>query len=247
MNTGIKTKALIVQKGNYDNYNQEIEYLEITEKEVKIIGIQKLNVDYQFNFQKEEIKIIYDQSIEIKTLGELFKLNGNGKTNSSIITNSGEYPFYSASVNNPTGTHNNYDFDGNEYLLIVKSGGSASNPFSLNYGIGKVFLVKDKCAANIAVFQLLPIFKNNLLKYFYYYLKYNQINIQKLAKYCVNNGNIDMIDLMNLKIPIPSIEKQKEIVEYLDLNNDNIRILEKEIEFNKKQSEEFIKKCFNLI
>lgn len=412
-NTGIKTKALIIQKGNYDNYNQEIEYLEITEKEVKNIGVQKLNNDYQFNFQKEEIKIIYDHSIEIKKLGdicelkngtnitkddliegnfpvigggqkpmgyhnkynceentiiiskdgsyagyiskyniktfitnhgiiinkiyndtinkdylyyylkyiqneiyklqsgagqpgikildllnlkipipsiekqnkiveyldsleninkinkdkienlkktneiylnsillfdkniknknlnELFKLNGSGKTNSSDISNTGEYPFYKASLNNPSGTHINYDFDGLEYLLFIKSGGCASNPISLNYGIGKVFLVNGKCASNIAVFQLLPISENSI-KYLYYYLLNIQTKIQTLANYCVNNGNIDMNEFMNLEIPIPSLEKQNKIVEYLDLNNENIKILEKEIEFNKKQSEEFI-------
>jgi len=418
-NTGIKTKALILQKGNYDNYNQDIEYLEITEKEVKIIGIQKLNDDYQFNFQKEEIKIIYNHSIEIKKLGdicedistsknipssekingnykffscsrdisyhnnyfyegsylirgsrgstimeslfitnnekfaigtsmiiskiindnyynlkyiyyyfklnkyilnyaitgsaipminkenyynleipipsiekqnkiveyldlleninkinkdkienlkktneiylnsilsfdkdiknknlnELFKLNGSGKTNSSDISNTGEYPFYKASLNNPSGTHINYDFDGLEYLLFIKSGGCASNPISLNYGIGKVFLVNGKCASNIAVFQLLPISENSI-KYLYYYLLNIQTKIQTLANYCVNNGNIDMNEFMNLEIPIPSLEKQNKIVEYLDLNNENIKILEKEIEFNKKQSEEFIKNAF---
>jgi len=70
-NTGAKTKVLILQKGDYNNYNQEIEFLKITEKDVEIIGIQKLNSDYQFNFQKEEIKIVYDETIEVKKLGDI--------------------------------------------------------------------------------------------------------------------------------------------------------------------------------
>ena len=37
------------------------------------------------------------------------KINGNGKTNSSDITNIGAIPFYKASVNNPSGKTTNYD------------------------------------------------------------------------------------------------------------------------------------------
>ena len=157
----------------------------------------------------------YEDGVVVKTLGELFKLNGNGKTNSKDITNTGEYPFYKASCNNPSGTHNTFDFDGKEYLLIIKSGGSSSKPISENYGIGKVFVVNGKCAANIAVFQLLPKTNDNF-KYLSYYLKSIQNKIQGLAKYCTNNGNIDMKELMEIKIPIPSLERQQDIVKYLD-------------------------------
>lgn len=184
------------------------------------VAIEKIaNNSYSLNYteyMKDETKEKeYNDEIEIKTLGELFKLNGNGKTNSKDITNTGEYPFYKASCKNPSGTHNTYDFDGNEYLLIVKSGGSSSKPISENYGIGKIFIVNGKCAANIAVFQLLPKTNNNF-KYLSYYLKFIQNKIQELAKYCTNNGNIDMNELMKIKIPIPSLERQEEIVKYLD-------------------------------
>ena len=43
-----------------------------------------------------------------------------------------------------------------------------------------------------------------------------QTKIQKLANYATNNGNINIKELMQLKIPIPPMEKQLEIVEYLD-------------------------------
>jgi len=177
-----------------------------------------VNNKYSLNYAeyiKDENEEEYEEGIVVKTLGELFILNGNGKTNTKDITNTGEYPFYKASCNNPSGTNNSYDFDGKEYLLIVKSGGSSSKPISENYGIGKVFIVNGKCAANIAVFQLLPKSVDNF-KYLYYQLKFSQSKIQGLAKYCTNNGNIDMKALMNIKIPIPSMERQEEIVKYLD-------------------------------
>ena len=226
-NTTIKTKALFIQKcknnETNDNYNNEVVFQEIKDNgEAVILGEKKLNDKFHFTFDnKEEEKDNYNSDIEIKTLDELFKLNGNGKTNSKDITNTGEYPFYNASCNNPNGIHNKYDFDGDKYLLIIKSGGSSANPISKNYGIGKVFMVNGKCAANIAVFQLLPITDNNL-KYLYYYLISIQNKIQELANYATNNGNINMKELMKIKIPIPLMEKQLEIVEYLDFIYDNV-------------------------
>ena len=198
----------------------------------KIEELKKLN-EFCLNNQR-----VFGEN-EMKTLEDIFKLNGNGKTNSGDITNTGEFPFYKASCNNPSGTHKTFDFDGSEYLLIVKSGGSSAKPISNDYGIGKVFLVKGKCAANIAVFQLSLKTTDNI-KFLYYYLISIQYKIQKLANYCTNNGNIDMKKLMLLKIPIPSIEKQKEIVEYCESNNNLIKQLENEIEQNKIQANLFL-------
>jgi len=216
-----------------------VAYLDYIYEKANKTSLTKIDELKQLNeFCLNNQKIFGENSV--KTLGELFKLNGNGKTNSKDITNTGEYPFYKASCNNPSGTHNTFDFDGNEYLLIVKSGGSSSKPISDNYGIGKVFSVYGKCAANIAVFQLLPKTNDNFT-YLYYYLKSIQNKIQELAKYCTNNGNIDMKELMELKIPVPSLEKQKEIVAYCDYNCNLIKQLENEIENNKELAEQFIK------
>jgi type I restriction-modification system DNA methylase subunit len=187
----------------------------LVEVPIEKIVSNSYSLNYAEYMKDETEEEQYEEGVIVKTLGELFKLNGNGKTNSKDITNTGEYPFYKASCNNPSGTHNTFDFDGKEYLLIVKSGGSSSKPISENYGIGKVFVVNGKCAANIAVFQLIPKTNDNF-KYLSYYLKSIQNKIQGLAKYCTNNGNIDMKELMEIKVPIPSLEYQQEIVKYLD-------------------------------
>ena len=50
-----------------------------------------------------------------------------------------------------------------------------------------------------------------------------------------------MKELMELKIPVPSIEKQKEIVAYCDANINLIKQLENEIEHNKNLAQQFIK------
>jgi restriction endonuclease S subunit len=43
-----------------------------------------------------------------------------------------------------------------------------------------------------------------------------------------------------LKIPVPSLEKQKEIIEYCESNNNLIKQLENEIEQNKIQANLFL-------
>lgn len=53
-------------------------------------------------------------------------------------------------------------------------------------------------------------------------------------------GHIDMNKFKGFKIIVPSIERQKEIVEYCEYNDTLIKQLEKEIENNKKHAHQFI-------
>ena len=46
-----------------------------------------------------------------------------------------------------------------------------------------------------------------------------------------------MKELMEIKIPVPSLERQKEIVRYCEYNDTLIQLLEKEIENRKSLSE----------
>ncbi len=52
--------------------------------------------------------------------------------------------------------------------------------------------------------------------------------------------NISKTNLKSIKIPIPSLERQKEIVDYCEYNDTLIQQLEKEIEHNKKQAQLFM-------
>jgi type I restriction-modification system DNA methylase subunit/restriction endonuclease S subunit len=198
----------------------------------KIAELKQLN-EFCLSNQK-----IFGENV-VKELKDLCDMSVKGNTNSKEISNTGEYPFYKASVSNPSGTHNTFCFDDNEYLLFIKSGGNSSNPLSLSHGIGKVYLVNGKSSGNTEVVKI----KNNelvMLKYLYYYLQNEQLNIQKLAKYSTNLGHIDMNRFKEFKIPFPSLERQKEIVEYCEYNDTLMKQLEKEIENNKKQAQRFI-------
>ena len=116
-------------------------------------------------------------------------------------------------------------FDG-IYLLTARTG-----------SLGSLYLSNGKfnCSGDVYVIK----FNDNInIKYIYYYL--HIINFQDYRTGStypkLNSENLKLI-----KILIPLLEKQEEIVNYLDLLNSNIGILKKEIELNKKLAEEFMK------
>jgi restriction endonuclease S subunit len=216
-----------------------VEYLDfiyektIKTSQTKIAELKMLN-EYCLKNQEKCGKNV------VKTLGEVCDMSIKGNTNTHEISNTGEYPFYKASVSNPSGTHNSYCFDDDEYILFIKSGGNSLKPLSLSHGIGKVYLVNCKSSGNTEVVKI----KNNqhvILKYLYYYLQNEQLNIQKLAKYSTNLGHINMNEFKSIQIPIPSLARQKEIVDYCDHNESLIKQLENEIELNKTQARQFLK------
>lgn len=80
-----------------------------------------------------------------------------------------------------------------------------------------------------------------LSKYLYYimtsdYISDDLISKAKGAQYPA----VSFDDFENLKITIPSLERQQEIIEYCEYNDTLIKQLEKEIENNKKQAQQFI-------
>ena len=77
------------------------------------------------------------------------------------------------------------------------------------------------------------------IKYIYYYLL---INIEILQKGFVGVGiqHISKEYISNIKIPIPSLEKQLEIVKYCEYNDALIKQLEKEDDNNKRLTKQFI-------
>jgi len=226
-NTTIKTKALIIQKGNYDNYNQEIEYFDINSNGVDNLGFEKLNENLQFNLNIVEEEKEYGEDIEIKTLGEICEINyGTRITKKNNIE--GEYDVYGGG--DKTFKTNNYNREG--FNIIIG-----------RFAISKkcVRLLNKKLYLNDSGLSIKPLNNCNLFhKYIGYYLYNNQFKIYELARGTAQQ-NLDINEFNNLKIPIPPLNKQKEIVEYLDNNNEIIKNLEKEIEYNKKIAEDLFK------
>ena len=106
-----------------------------------------------------------------------------------------------------------------------------------NGTIGNCFLTEGNFFRSDHIF-VIDIKDKCLMKYVYYILSNNE-KLDKL-KTGVGIPNITKGTLENLIIPVPSLERQKEIVEYCEYNDTLIKQLEKEIENNKKQAQQFI-------
>jgi len=224
----------------YDPYN-EVKTLLVDVPIEKIVS-NSYSLNYaEYIETKEET---YGDGIVIKTLGELFDCR-MGKFNSNDMDMKGIIPFYSCKSNNPIGLHSVYSFDNPEYLLLVSAGGSKNNIIGENVGLGKCYYVSGKVACRANVYALIPNDNKYNIKYIFYYLNINRIETNKKACFTTNLGTISTDSLKSIKIPIPSLEKQEEIVKYCEFNDELIKQLEKEIENNKKQARMFINCIIN--
>lgn len=181
----------------------------------KIAELKQLN-EFCLNNQK-----IFGENV-VKELGNVFKEVKTGKDVVATERKKGEYPFYGA--NGIIDYVDSYIFDG-KYLLTARTGSLGS----LHISNGKFW-----CSGDVHRME----FENNtLLSYTYYYLQ--TIDFQKFRTGSAH-PKLSGSSLKSIKIPIPSLERQKDIVEYCEYNDTLIKQLEKEIENNKKQAQLFI-------
>jgi type I restriction enzyme M protein len=198
----------------------------------KIVELKQLN-QYCLNMQK-----MFGENM-VKTLGEVCDKICSGKFNSKDCKIYGKYPFYTNKAINPEGYTDAFCFDYEKYFIIIKDGGAGDKKYGEHIGLGKVFKVNGKSAGTSHQYALIPKKEFNY-DYLYQYLKFIKNDIMDLAHYTTGLGCIKKGDFETLKIPIPSLERQKEIVEYCEYNDTIIKQLEKEIENNKKQAQMFI-------
>ena len=194
------------------------------------VSIEELSKNsYSLNYAEylkdtvEEEK--YEDGIVVKTLGEVCEFK-NGKGIKKENLKDGEYPVIGGGQK-PMGLHNEYNT--NENMILCSSSGAYAGYIS-KY---------DKKVWASDCFSIKPI--KNIIdnNYLYYLLKlYLQDTIYKLQTGTAQ-PHVYSKNLEKLKIPIPSIEKQKEIISYLDFiyekcnktSNDKIDELKKLNEF----------------
>ena len=112
--------------------------------------------------------------------------------------------------------------------------------FSFKLSIGKTAIVGNPLYTNEAIAGILSK-NNNLLNNKYLYLYLTITDFSKQGAGILGNGSLNKKSLAEIKIPIPCLEKQQEIVAYCDANNNLIKQLENEIEHNKNLAQQFIK------
>ena len=225
------TAIPMISKSNYYDIKIPIPSLERQQEIVKYLDFIYEKANKTSNEKIEELKQLNEFCLSnqkifgenvVKELGDVFKEVKTGKDVVATERKKGEYPFYGA--NGIIDYVDNYIFDG-KYLLTARTGSLGS----LHISNGKFW-----CSGDVHRME----FENDtLLSYTYYYLQ--TIDFQKFRTGSAH-PKLSGSSLKSIKIHIPSLERQKEIVEYCEYNDTLIKQLEKEIENNKKQAQQFI-------
>jgi len=207
-----------------DRQQEIVKYLDfIYEKCIKTSTEKILELKQLNEFCLSTQKMFGENSV--KMLGEVCKIKcGNHSTKKNSFVE-GQYLIIGGGKK-PIGTHNEYNCD--ENTILCASHGTA--------GYISMYPVKTFLTMAFAFIE-----DNNILlrKYFYYYLKSIEDHLITLGKGPAQPC-ISMDKLKQIKIPIPPLERQKEILDYCEFNDTLIQQLEKEIEQNKKQANLFI-------
>ena len=222
----IFSKTHQTTKVNFFDYNTENNtkhlLLEVLIEEIS-------NNNYSLNYAeylKDTVEEKYKDNIQTKKLSEICEFkNGKGIKKDTLVN--GDYPVIGGGQK-PMGYHNEYNT--NENVILCSSSGAYA---------GYISIYNKKVWASDC-FSIIPkskIIDNN---YLYYVLKLSlQDEIYKsqtgTAQPHVYSKNVE-----KLNIPIPSLEKQKEIVDNIK-NIENInKKKEEEIEQNKIKIKQFV-------
>ena len=242
LNTGTKTSMMVFQKGV--GPTDKVAFIGLDEKQLVDATLEELrSKHYSLNYKQYLAQSAVEvEGFEMMKLGDLVSFSGGKFTTGYSKENPGAYPFFSGKTLQPDGTCKEFCFDGDEYLVMIKDGGSGVGNYSDSVGMGKVFYVKGKSAGTSHNAALHKKSEKVVLMYLYYYLKTIRPKIMDLAKYTTSLGVIGQADLRDINIAIPSLERQQQIVEAIDgwaglaqQEQVALKILEKQIMFQVKE------------
>jgi restriction endonuclease S subunit len=190
-----------------------------------------------------------NRNIEIKTLGEIVKYKSGKRLphGHKLYNDKTEYPYIRITdIDNNSISLDNIKYISTETKKII-------NKYIITIHDIYITIAGTTGLVGIIPYQLnganltenaisISIINNNeiLQKYLLYNLKYNQQEEFKKNTLGSAIPKLSIERLMTLKIPIPPIEVQNKIVEYLDNNEMIIQNLKKEIEVNKAIAKDYI-------
>lgn len=204
--------------------NEIVEYCNFIYDKCLVTSNQKINELKKLNeFCLNNQKSFGDN--EIKTLGEVCEINYGTRIVKKNNTD-GEYPVYgSGRAMFTTHTFNRTGFN----ILVGRFALSARCVQLLNTDL---FL-------NDSGLTIMPVNNDILHKYMGYFVYHTQNKIYECSRGTAQK-NLDILKFKSIKIPIPPIARQKEIMEYCEKNDALIEQLENEIKQNKEQASLFM-------
>jgi restriction endonuclease S subunit len=218
--------------------NKKVDDIDKLEDSIETIKLRTEQIKNEQNYILNSIISIESDNIQYKMLGEIASINigGTPKRDNLEYYNNGNNLWVSIRELN-----NNIIYDTKEKItdLGVKNSNVKLLPintilFAFKLSIGKIGIAGVPLYTNEAIAGINTNDDTIIInKYLYYYL-YNT-DFKDLASGILGNvGSLNKKILEDLKIPIPSIEKQKEIIDILDGINNRINEDIKYIEVLKK-------------
>jgi len=244
LNTCTKTSMMVFQKVQKGDTTDKVSFIGINETVITETTLQELRKkQYSFNYKQylPQSATTVEGFDRVK-LGDLVQISGGKYTSGYATENPGAFPFFSGKTIQPDGTCKEYCFDGDEYLVMIKDGGSGLGNYSDSIGLGKIFYVKGKSAGTSHNAVLYKKSEKVIVKYLYYYLTSIRPVIMDLAKYTTGLGVINQEDLRCIDIQLPSLERQQHIVDSIDgwstlihQEETSLKLLEKQMMFYVKE------------
>ena len=225
INTGTKTSMMVFQRGV--GPTEKVSFIGLDETELVSATLEELRAKhYSLNYKQYLPQSAVEvEGFEMVKLGNLVTIS-TGKNKTPDDKKGTMYPYYGTS--GITGYTDHFLEDG-EYILTARNG-----------TIGNTFLIKGKSFPSDHMFTLRTNEKC-ILKYIYYWMMSNKKVMENLANVTTIPG-ITRASLVEIQIPLPSLERQQQIVEAIDgwtnlAQNEeaSLKMLEKQMMFQVKE------------
>ena len=162
--------------------------------------------------------------VEYKTLGEVCKIEKGEQLNKEVLLKEGQFPVINGGIN-PSGFWNEYNYEKN--LITISQGGASA---------GYVNYITTNFWAGAHCYVLTTPKEYINYKLLYYIVKNYEKELQS-SQVGAGIPSVSSNKLASLKIPIPPIEVQREIVRILDKLTELIDSLKIELALRNKQYE----------
>ena len=233
--TSIETAVIIFKK---EGSTKNIEFMEITTKEcesiksnmiVPIKNIKNNNYNFKISSYTKTEQIQYGEDVIVKTLGEVCDIDYGTRIVKGNNTE-GEYPVYGSG--RAMFTTNTFNREG--YNILI-------GRFALS--LECVRFINEKIFLNDSGLSVKPKTDILLHKYIGYYLLHNQNIIYNCARGPAQK-NLEIDIFKSIKIPIPSLERQEEIIKDMDEISNSIDTIKLRVKQLKYEGELFKKKFY---
>jgi len=170
--------------------------------------------------------------VEIKELGEVIKLKKGKQLNKELLTENWKYPAYNWWISY-SGFTDTYNY--NENTIIISQGGTSA---------GFINFINTKFYANAHCYVVLPELEIIENRFVFHFLKLNQLKLTE-KQHWAGIPALKTNEILKLKIPLPPLDVQKEIVKILDNFTQLEAELEAELEARRQQYEYYREKLLD--